>query len=182
MAHAFSAGTDFYTQFLEGAGAVLGDLRILLPLLALGVLLELWRERGMVTGWPVFLAGQFAGIAIGGMVGPWIIPVAMVIGILTAALAALWPGVPRFAVYGGAFLTGACVIGASLEGHGYFQLPFFIHAGIFFGANLACAFMAGCVLMILERFHQEWLRIGWRITASWIGAILLLYLAFVLRG
>ena len=41
---------------------------------------------------------------------------------------------------------------------------------------------SGASALAMERVPAPWMRIGWRVVASWIGAILLLFLAFALRG
>jgi hypothetical protein len=56
-----TAGADAYGQFVEGASVMLTFPGIVLPILALGLLLSLWREDGLPKAWPVFLGGAGAG-------------------------------------------------------------------------------------------------------------------------
>jgi hypothetical protein len=79
-AHAFDAGADAYGQFVEGAAVMLIYPGILLPLLALGLLLSLWREDGLPTVWPVFLAAQVAGVFAAALAGPVVALVFMGLG------------------------------------------------------------------------------------------------------
>lgn len=181
-AHAFDAGADAYGQFVEGAAVMLIYPGILLPLLALGVLLSLWREDGLPTVWPVFLAGQVTGVFAAALAGPGVALVFMGLGIVTAALAALWPGVPTALALGLAALSGVLAMTTAFEGHGLFELPVFTHLGLLFGANLATALAAGLSTLALTRIEAGWMRIGWRVVASWIGAILMLTLAFEITG
>ncbi|SIN90286.1 hypothetical protein [Vannielia litorea] len=180
-AHAFKSGADQYAQFLEGTGVVLGYPALLLPGLALGILLGLWSREGLPRVWPFFLAGLAGGVGLAALVGPWVSPLLMGLGVLTACLAALLPRHTRAEAAALALLTGLLLTAAGLEGHGLFELGAFIHLGLFFGANLALAVPAGLVSMALDRHRAPWVRIGARVAASWIAAILMLMLAFALR-
>jgi hypothetical protein len=181
-AHAFDAGADAYGQFVEGAAVMLTFPGIVLPLLALGLLLSLWREDGLPTVWPVFLAAQVVGIAAASVVGAVVALILMGLGILVAAMAALLPAVRPPLAYGAAGLIGIFAMMTAFEGHGLFELPVFTHLGILFGANLATALAAGVSNLAMTRVAAGWMRIGWRVAASWIGAILMLVLAFELSG
>lgn len=181
-AHAFTAGADSYAQFIEGASVILIYPAILLPILALGLLLSLWDPDGLPRTWPVFLAGQALGIFAAVAVGPEALVGFIALGVVTAALAALVSAVPRLAAFGFAGLTGCGALAMALEGHGMFELSVFTHLGLFFGTNLAVALGAGLARLVLDRFEAGWVRIGVRVAASWIGAILLLTLAFELSG
>lgn len=181
-AHAFDAGADAYGQFVEGAAVVLTFPSILLPLLALGLLLSLWDENGLPRVWPVFLFGQGVGVLLAAVSGPGVGLFVLGLGIVTATLAALLPRIPKVLAILLAGLGGVGALAASLEGHGLFELPVFTHLGLLFGANLATALAAGLCRLALQRIDAHWMRIGWRVAASWIGAILLLTLAFDLTG
>jgi hypothetical protein len=180
--HAFDAGADAYGQFVEGAAVMLTFPGIVLPLLALGVLLSLWREDGLPNVWPVFLVAQLAGVFGAALIGPVVALIFMALGIVIAAMAALAPSVPKMAAYGFAGLAGVCAMLTAFEGHGLFELPVFTHLGLLFGANLATALAAGIARLALTRVEAGWMRIAWRVAASWIGAILMLTLAFEVAG
>lgn len=181
-AHAFASGADLYAQFVEGAGVVAAYPATFLPLLALGLFLGLWSPEGMVRAWPVFLAGQIAGIGLAALAGPWILPVGLAAGIIVATLGALLPRGSAPLGLGLAGAIGALSLMTGLEGHGLFELPAMIHLGILFGVNVATALSAGLARLALERVAADWMRIALRIACSWIAAMLMLILAFTLRG
>jgi hypothetical protein len=181
-AHAFTAGADSYAQFVEGASVILIYPAILLPILALGLLLSLWHDEGLPKAWPVFLGGQVLGVFAATAVGPGALVLFIALGVVTSAIAALISPVPRWAAYGLAGLVGMGALAMALEGHGLFELPIFTHLGLLFGANLAVALGAGVSRLILVWVEAAWVRIGVRVAASWIGAILILTLAFEMSG
>jgi len=181
-AHAFESGADSYAQFVEGASVVLAYPGLLLPVLALGVLLTLWDIDGLPRVWPVYIGGLLAGIFLGGVVGPWIAAVFLALGVLVASLAAILPHHRRAEALALAGATGVLVMAGSLEGHGLFELGLFIHIGLFFGANIALALAAGVVRLAFMQSSAAWVRIGARVAASWIGAALVLMLAFSLTN
>ncbi|MBF9031019.1 hypothetical protein HKCCE3408_11495 [Rhodobacterales bacterium HKCCE3408] len=181
-AHAFEIGADYYSQFLEGASVVFTYPSLLLPTLALGILLSLWRLDGLLRVWPLFLIGLAAGLVLGAFVGPAVSTVLTAVGVVTAALAAVlgrhvWAEAAVLAL-----ATGLLVTSVSLEGHGLFELGVFIYLGILFAANIALAWSAAMVRLALEQIDQPWVRIGGRVAASWIGAILVLMLAFAIAN
>ena len=181
-AHSFAAGADSYAQFVEGAGVVLSYPSLLLPPLALGVLLSLWKVDGLPSVWPLYFAGLLAGIALGPIVGPTVSIVLMALGVLIAALAAILPRHNRVEVSVLAAITGLLLTAASLEGHSFFELGFVIPFGIVFAANLVVATSAATVRVAVEKVDRQWILIGARVLASWIGAILVLMLAFALAN
>ena len=181
-AHSFESGADLYAQFVEGAGVVVTYPAVFLPLLALGLLLSLWHADGMVRAWPFFLAGQIAGIPLATLAGEWILPVMMGAGVITAILAALLPQPGRAIALPTAAILGALTLMIGLEGHGFFELPILIHLGLLFGANATVALAAGIARLAMDRVQADWMRISLRVAASWIAAMLMLILAFTLRG
>lgn len=182
FAHSFEAGADAYGRFVEGATVILVHPTILLPLVALGILLGLWDEGGLPTVWPVFLSGQLAGVAAASVSGPAVAVAFIGLGLATASAAALLPAVPRWLAFSLSGLVGAGALAASLEGQGLLILPIFTHLGLLFGVNLATAAAEGLARFAVLRVDAPWMRIGWRVAASWIAAILLLMLAFELTG
>lgn len=54
--------------------------------------------------------------------------------------------------------------------------------GLVLGVNVATAAKAGMARNMRERREGDVLRIAWRVAASWLAAILVLYLAFALAG
>ena len=182
FAHAFESGADLYAQFTEGVGVILTYPATLLPLMALGIMLSLWTKEGMVRAWPVFLIGQLVGLIAGAFVGEWILSIMLGLGIVVAALAALLPRFAQPLALGLAGAVGLVSLSASLEGHGLFELPFFIYFGILFGTNIAVACTAGLARYAMERYEADWMRIVWRVAESWIAAILMLILAFTISA
>ena len=87
----------------------------------------------------------------------------------------------RSAAEAAAALTGGVSALAAFEGHALFELPLGVHAGLLLGANVAFAVVAAVVSASLDRWRRDWLRVGWRIAASWLAAISALVLAFLLR-
>ena len=177
-AHAFDTGADQYAQFIEGVGVILASPETLLPLAALGILISLWQPEGLLRVWPVFLIGQAIGIPLAAAIGPWVVPTVQGAGLLIAVWAALMQRHARIAVIVASLTLGALVMMASLEGHGLLELPVAIHLGIFFGINLSIAMVAGMARFAIEQVDTTWMRILWRIAASWLAAILVLLFAF----
>lgn len=132
----------------------------------------------MVRVWPGFLAAQLLGILLAPVAGSWIPIANLSIGIGVAVSAALLPRHGRFEAIVVSMVVGLSVITVSLEGHRLFELPLFIHAGILFAANAVTAFSAGLSRLAMEKVKMLWMRVVWRIAASWIAAVLMLYLAF----
>lgn len=182
-AHAFTAGADAYSAFLEGVGVILGTPGIILPLVALGVMVMLWKPEGLLSAWPLFLVGQVIGLGLAPLVGPYAAVLPVSVGVVLAVLAALVPIArlgPAVPILAG--MTGFVVMLAALEGHGWGELGIPIYAGLLFGANIATAAMAGIIKILFETWPGQITRIGTRILASWVAAILVLYLAFALVG
>ncbi|GHF05569.1 hypothetical protein GCM10016455_28560 [Aliiroseovarius zhejiangensis] len=179
-AHAFLPEGGFYDRFIEGTLVVFAYPATLLPLMALGLLASLWEREGFPRAWPALILGQLVGVGLAAATGPWIVTVLMGAGALVAILAALSPSLSAGEVRLAAGATGALAVAASLEGHGLFELSLAIHLGILFAANLVVAVAAGLPRVVLEWRDDAWLRILWRVAASWIAAVLILFLAFTL--
>lgn len=179
-AHSFQSGVGHYQTFVEGTRVVLAYPATLLPLLALGILLSLWHPEGPLRAWPSFLAGLVAGIPLAALDGAWMLPAVLAAGAVTAVLAALLPRHQRAEALAVSFVIGAMAVMVSLEGHGLFQLPLALHAGILLAVILAPVCMAALARIAMERYPAPWMRILWRIAASWLAAILILHLAFTL--
>ena len=181
-AHAFSADNEAYGQFVEGFVVPFVSPAILLPLLALGLLIGVWRKGGMLAAWPYFLTGQVAGIGLAPFAGANAAIASLAAGIAVAVLAALVRPVPEPIVPPVAAAMGALATMTSLEGHGLFELSVFIHLGILAGVILIVVDTAALAAGTLNIWPRNWVRIGWRIAGSWLAAITTLFLAFLLRG
>ncbi|WP_172300225.1 hypothetical protein [Pseudoruegeria sp. HB172150] len=179
-AHAFQAGSGLYTQFLEGLTVTLTYPAILLCLLPMGLLAGVWRSGGLLSVWHWFIAAQVVGIFLAPLVPPEIYLATLSLGIVTAVLAALYPQPPRTVVITLAALTGLVATCAAFEGHALLEPPIAARAGVILGANLALSVAAALPDSTLERWPYPWLRIGWRIAASWLAAITVMVFAFEL--
>ncbi|MEM8540854.1 MAG: hypothetical protein AAGF25_07850, partial [Pseudomonadota bacterium] len=81
-----------------------------------------------------------------------------------------------------ATISGLAVMSAALEGHPLGSLSVAIYAGLFFAANLGVAVSAGIASIALEKFTANWMKIAWKVIASWVAAIIILQLAFEMRS
>jgi hypothetical protein len=180
QAHAFKTGAA-YPQFIEGAGAALGEPVVLLSMVALGLLAALWQSEGLVRIWPAVLGGMLIGAIPAGLAGPSAEVAALAAGLICAALAALGAQLPAKIIVSLAALTGLCTSLAILAGHGFAELPVPIYAGLLFGANLVLAAAASSAKLLLDQWSHPAIRLGLRIAASWTGAIAILLIAFSLR-
>ena len=182
-AHAFRTGTDAYEQFVEGAYVALSAPTIILPLVALGALVGLWRPAdGMPRVWPVFLAAQAVGLFSAPSLPPGVAVAALAAGASAGAFGALLAHPPRALVLTLAVLIGALTTAVGFQGHGLLELAIPVQLGLLSGANLGVSFTAGIAAFTLSRADKYWLGIGWRVFASWIAAIMAIVLAFELRN
>lgn len=179
-AHSFGAGTDAFEAFVEGATSVLFSPVCLLPCLSFGLLLTLWQLEGMLKVWPALIAAHVAGFLLAPMVGDWVIAALVILGAVTAALAALLPRHSRPEALTLALAIGVLTMLVSLEGHAWLELTLPIYLGIFAGASFAVAAGAGIARLALEQLPHGWVRIGVRIAASWLAAMQVLMAAFLL--
>ena len=182
-AHAFRTGTDAYEQFVEGAYVALSAPTIILPLVALGALVGLWRpDDGMPRIWPAFLAAQAVGLFSAPALPPGVAVAALAAGASAGAFGALLAHPPRALVLTLAALIGALTTAVGFQGHGLLELTIPIQLGLLSGANLGVSFTAGIAAFTLSRIDKYWLGIGWRVFASWTAAIMAIVLAFELRN
>ena len=181
-AHAFSSGADQYAQFVEGTGVPLGAPAILLVALPLGVLIGLAGRDGMPLAWPGLLAGLVAGWLAGPLIGPEIALAATGVGAVLGTLGAVAPAQPRPALLALSALAGALAMLVAIEGHGRWELPVLIPLGIVLGVHLVVVLPAAVVSGALACWPAPWMRIGWRVLASWIAAAAVIYLAFLWTG
>ena len=179
-AHSFGTGSDAFEAFVEGSNAVLFSPYALLPCLSLGLLLTLWQIEGMLKAWPTLIAGHVAGFLLAPLVGGWVIVTLVAAGAGMATLAALLGRHVRAEALLLSLLTGGLTMLVSLEGHGWLELSPSIYVGIFAAASFAVAAGAGVARLALEQLPYAWTRIGLRIAASWLAAIQVLMVAFLL--
>jgi|TARA_Y100000815_G_scaffold271495_1_gene298183 hypothetical protein len=179
-AHSFGAGTDTFEAFVEGFNAVLFSPFSLLPCLSLGLLLTLWHLEGMVKAWPYLIASHVVGFGIAPAVGTWVIPALVGAGCVTGAVAAVLPHPSRPVALALNTTVGLLTMLVSLEGHQWFELSLPIYLGIFAAASFAVAAGAGVARLVIERVPHPWVRIAIRIAASWLAAMQMLMIAFLI--
>ena len=178
-AHAFASGGDAYGNFVDGTMVVLASPDLLLPVLALAVMLGLWHRDGILKAWPYAFLGSVAGIAAAPLAGPWVAGATLGIGAVLAVLAALVPlarispAIPVLAA-----LAALVTLATALEGHAYAEIPHATRLGLLFGFHFMLAAVAGLVRYTRDQIDHPATTIGWRVVASWLAAILVLYVAF----
>lgn len=178
QAHAFRTGADVYTQFIEGVGVPLADPALVLCLLPLGLLAGLWRPDAMPKLWPVLIPALILGGLCASLAPPEVAIAAVSVGAATACIAALARTLPSLLVLAMGALGGAVAGLTALQGHGFGELSLAIHLGLLLGANLVVAIPAALVKLTLPDGAAMWRRIGWRVAASWSGAVAVMFLAF----
>ncbi len=177
LAHAFDTGADGFSQFIEGAGVPLSDPAIFLALLPLGITLGIWRVDGVARIWPAFLFGLVAGVMVAPLAGISIAFAAILTGLAVSVMgvAALrWPFWLMAAV---STVVPVVAVMTSLEGHAPGTLPLPVYLGVLVGATLAVFVPSGVVAFTREAVDRAWVTIGWRVAASWIGAITMMLAA-----
>lgn len=179
-AHEFELGGDAYDDFLAGGAAVLNDLPVLLALLSTGILVSLWKRQGLPLVWPAFLVSVLAGFVLAAAVPVDPVPVlygaAIIAGLLAVAAVRGTRPVMAGIVFGAGLMTGWGI----LAGHGWGELPPGVYAGLFALFNLVLAASAAFSSAILTRIPNHWTEIGLRALASWLTAIAIMSLAFVM--
>lgn len=180
-AHSFSSGLTPAGYLVEGALAVLAQPWLILPAAALGVALGLAGRRGLWRALGVLAVALGVGLAV----SPYVVAQAIVapplgVGIVVAVVAALTPpGRVRAALPGLAALTGLTVGADALEGYYAVDMPPTLLIGILGAALGTVAAVAGLAILTRGRFPLPWVTILWRVAASWVAAIQLLYLALL---
>lgn len=179
-AHEFEIGGGAYDDFLSGGAAVLNDLPVLLALMSTGILVSLWNRQGLPLVWPAFLASVIAGFVLAGLVPVDPVPVlygaAIITGLLAVAAVRRTRPIMAGIVFGAGLMTGWGI----LAGHGWGELPPGVYAGLFALFNLVLAASAAFASALLTRLSSRWTEIALRALASWLTAIAIMSLAFVL--
>lgn len=181
-AQAARSGADYADQFGEGAWVILTYPDTLLPLMAIGILVGLWRRDSMMRAWIALASGLVLGMVSSAFVAPPGVIWLSAMGVLTATLAALLPRLSMLLSLALAFLTGLLAMMVNLGGYRMFELPVLVYAGIFVAANFVFVTAAGLTGLSVERFPAPATSILFRVFSSWIAAILLLFLAFEWQG
>lgn len=126
---------------------------------------------GLVVGFPLAASLGVYG-AVGGLC------FGMLCALQAAASLPLPKAVPALLAAG----AGIAATIYNLQGHPLGSLPFAVHLGVFLGPMLAATALTGWIGMILQVASQSWLKILFRILASWSFAANAIYLAFQLKS
>ncbi|MBS0563623.1 MAG: hypothetical protein JSR87_03825 [Proteobacteria bacterium] len=180
-AHNFAKGTIF-PQIIEGIGASLNSPSGLLTLIPLGIMASVWQTEGILRLMPPLAAGLVAGIFLALFGSPAYVVPSLSVGIICALLAVIarpWPFAP---LAGLAAVAGVLVNMVTLEGHGFGELQFGIYIGIVLGAAAIPLISAAVARGALQKVPAFWMRLAWRIIASWSAAIALMYMTFQLKA
>ena len=81
-----------------------------------------------------------------------------------------------------AAVAGVLVNMVTLEGHGFGELQIGIYIGIVLGAAAIPLMSAAVARGALQKVPAFWMRLAWRIIASWSAAITLMYMTFQLKA
>ncbi len=122
----------------------------------------------------------FITMLVGILPGIWIAePDTAMFGVAMAvcALAALWPGTPLPLALAMIAVGGLFMGQVSIPDPGPERDRIITMSGSFVGANIGLLYVAGGVFFLKERYPQQWLQIGFRVAAAWLGAISLVMLA-----
>jgi len=180
-AHSFGAGTDQFASFVEGASVVIFDQVSLFATLSLGLMISLWKNRGVVQALPLFIAGLALGFLLAPSVTNWVIMGATVVGAITATLGASLNQQFKPLTMILALFTGLLVQMVSLEGHVWMELSISIYVGVTLGTILPVMLGAASGELLLEKLPAAFSRIAVRVACSWLAAIQIMMLAFFSR-
>lgn len=181
FSHSFGAGTDQFASFVEGASVVIFDQVSLFATLSLGLMIALWKNRGVIQALPLFIAGLALGFLLAPSVGTWVIMGATVVGAISATLGASLNLQFKPLTMIIALFTGLLVQMVSLEGHVWMELSVSIYVGVTLGALLPVMLGAATGELLLERLPAAFSRIAVRVICSWLAAIQIMMLAFFSR-
>lgn len=178
-AHSFGAGTDAFQAFVEGARVMLFEPITLFAGLSAGLMITLWRSGGMLVAWPPLIVATLVGFLAATLAPDWAKMALIVVGTLTATLAAVLQSHKQAAVMLLVVLTGVLSLFVALEGHTWMELSAAIYVGLILGAQFSVVIGAALAQMLLEKFGTAaWSRIAIRVAASWLAAMQILILAF----
>ena len=177
--HSFGAGTDAFQAFVEGARVMLFEPITLFAGLSAGLMVTLWRSGGMLAVWPALIVATLLGFLAATLAPEWTKMALIIVGTLTAALAAVLHSHKQALVMLLVVLTGVLSLFVALEGHTWMELTAAIYIGLILGAQFSVVIGAALAQMLLEKFGTApWSRIAIRVAASWLAAMQILILAF----
>jgi len=176
-AHSFIGEGGAYDIFVEGAGVVLSDIRLILPLIAVGLMVALWQIDGLISVWPAMIVGNFIGIPLAIISTTAAYQIFTALGLMVAIIAAVKPDRFKPEILFVTFVISVGAMMCALEGHKFLELPMMIYLGIIFGTNLTLATSANIAGLFLRSINSSWAKIIIRALASWVAAMSLLILA-----
>ena len=176
-AHSFIGEGGAYDIFVEGAGVVLGDIRLILPLIAVGLMVALWQIDGLISVWPAMIVGNFIGIPLAIISTTAAYQIFTALGLIVAIIAAVKPDRLKPEILFVTFVISVGAMMCALQGHKFLELPLMIYLGIIFGTNLTLAMSANGAGLFLRSITSSWAKIIIRALASWVAAMSLLILA-----
>ncbi|MDF1735384.1 MAG: hypothetical protein P1U37_08885 [Minwuia sp.] len=176
-AHAFSR-SGMVESFLEGTVLPLTASTILLCLLPLGLLIGLGRKTNAPHSVLAALIGIVAAMPVAPATGPVAEPVAVLVGAVLAAFAALLPGAAKPVTMALALIGGFAAGLSALTGHAWGEVPPPIYPGLLLGGFILVGAAAGAVIRTREYVSEAAGKLAWRVGASWCGATALIYAAF----
>ena len=176
-AHSFIGEGGAYDIFVEGAGVVLSDIRLILPLIAVGLMVALWQIDGLISVWPAMIVGNFIGIPLAIIATTAAYQIFTALGLIVAIIAAVKPDRLKPEILFVTFVISVGAMMCALQGHKFLELPLMIYLGIIFGTNLTLAMSANGAGLFLRSITSSWAKIIIRALASWVAAMSLLILA-----
>ena len=176
-AHSFIGEGGAYDIFVEGAGVVLSDIRLILPLIAVGLMVALWQIDGLISVWPAMIVGNFIGIPLAIISTTAAYQIFTALGLMVAIIAAVKPDRLKPEILFVTFVISVGAMMCALQGHKFLELPLMIYLGIIFGTNLTLAMSANGAGLFLRSITSSWAKIIIRALASWVAAMSLLILA-----
>jgi hypothetical protein len=176
------ASLTFGQQFQFGAMTTLNGPIILLALIPVGLLTGLWHGKG--KGW--MWAGLLGGLAAGLLLAQWapveVVLSTLVFAIVTSVLAIMDRPFPRAIPIGAAAITGALAVMIMFYGNPFGALPVGIYLGVTCAMIVVMTIASAITIGILRTFPYATTRIVMRILSSWVAAVAIMYLAFVLHS
>jgi hypothetical protein len=139
--------------------------------------LGLWRTDGLPLLWPALAAGLGAGLLAAPLAGLSIAFAAILTGLATALMGAASLPWPTWLMVAVTASTGLVTAMGAFSGHAPGSIPATGALGILGGAALAVAVPFVLVAASRDLPRAPWLKIGWRIVASWLAATALMLAA-----
>lgn len=181
LAHSPIPGIEgFYSGLLHPFSSVAQ----LLALLAFAVLLGRGFGRSAAASLPALAVSLLVGIVLGqfALTADWLQGGLLVVAVAAAAISALFRLLPIMVPVLFALVVGVLVGIASTPDPGPLRATLITLTGSFVGANLLVLYVSVGVDWVSRTYSQQWVQIGIRVVAAWIGAISVLMTAFAFAG